>query len=88
MRVGEEHTPRVVIIRLIAANSRARRQPDDVADVPELRRKRPSSPQIIASASPRLSASAAITVVEVRTSVRAASGVMPRRPATSIIGRT
>ena len=32
---------------------------------------------------PRITASAAITVVLVRTTVRAASGVTPRRPATS-----
>ena len=40
--------------------------------------KRPSSPQIIASASPRPTARAPITVVLVRTMVRAASGLTPR----------
>ena len=44
----------------------------------------PSTPQIMASASPRLTASAAITVALVRTTVRAASGVTPCRPAISM----
>ena len=44
---------------------------------------RPSRPQINASASPRCTARAPITVVLVRTSVRAALGVTPLRPAIS-----
>ena len=46
-------------------------------------RKRPSSPQIMASASPRRTAIEAMIVELVRTCVRAASGVMPLRPAIS-----
>ncbi|MNG08890.1 hypothetical protein D3C84_922790 [compost metagenome] len=42
--------------------------------------KRPTRPQIIASASPRCSISAAMVVMERRTMVLAASGVTPRRP--------
>ncbi len=45
--------------------------------------KRPSTPHSIASASPRRTAIAAITVELVRTSVRAAPGVIPLRPAAS-----
>ena len=43
--------------------------------------KPPTMPQIIASASPRRSAIAAMMVGLVRTSRRAESGVMPLRPA-------
>ena len=45
--------------------------------------KPPTKPQIIASASPRFTAIAPMMVALVRTSRRAADGLMPRRPAAS-----
>ena len=62
------------------AGMRVRAQPEHVLDLPRGSGKRPVGPAIRASASPRSTMIAPITVVRVRTISRAASGVTPRRP--------
>ena len=60
---------------------------DDLRNIAQMPLKAAFDAAYQASASPRLSASAAITVVLVRTMVRAASGITPLRPTSAKIRR-